>query len=425
MNVVIVNDTAHVNGGAAKLAIAEAIGLADRGHVIFFLAAVDPVDEALSGHPNIRVVSTHQFDLFADPDRLRAFLQGWWNQTALRAAQAVSAPLSSGETVVHLHIWARALSSSVAMAFLRAGFPTVCTLHDFLLACPTGTFFLHQEEKICTIKPMSAACIRTNCDTRSYPQKLWRVGRQVIQKQFGRIPTDIKDYIVHSQLASEVMRAHLPSEASIHSLTGYVDAKKARPASPAENASFVYLGRLVREKGVRMLARCAAAEKLPVTFVGSGALEQEIMEANPNAVITGWRNPQQSREYLRQARALVFPSLWFETLGLVVLEAAAVGIPSIVPDTSAAREIVEDGVTGFHFRGGDESDLRSKMRQLDDPEVAARLGKAAYDRFWSSNYASLEFHAAALESIYSKMLRRTLPHLYAKFVVDQGQYEPS
>jgi glycosyltransferase involved in cell wall biosynthesis len=221
------------------------------------------------------------------------------------------------------------------------------------------------------------------------------------------------------------MRAHLPSEASIHSLTGYVDAKKARPASPAENASFVYLGRLVREKGVRMLARCAAAEKLPVTFVGSGALEQEIMEANPNAVITGWRNPQQSREYLRQARALVFPSLWFETLGLVVLEAAAVGIPSIVPDTSAAREIVEDGVTGFHFRGGDESDLRSKMRQLDDPEVAARLGKAAYDRFWSSNYASLEFHAAALESIYSKMLRRTLPHLYAKFVVDQGQYEPS
>ena len=400
MNVVIVNDTAYVNGGAAKLAIAEALGLADRGHAIIFFAAVDPVDEALSRHPNIRVLSTHQFDLFADPNRLRAFIQGWWNETASRAAQLIAESLSSHQTIVHLHIWSRALSSSVAMVFLRAGFPTICTLHDFLLACPTGTFFLHQEEKICKIRPMSATCVGTNCDTRSYPQKLWRVGRQVIQKQFGRIPTDLTDYVVHSQLAMEVMRAHLPPGASIHTLTVYIEAKKAPPATPSENSSFVYLGRLVREKGVGMLARCAAAEKLPVTFVGSGALEQEIVEANPDAVITGWRNPQEIMEHLRHARALVFPSLWLETLGLVVLEAAAVGVPSIVPDTSAAREIVEDGVTGFHFRGGDEADLRSKMRQLNDPDVAGRLGRAAYDRFWSSSYASLESHAASLESIY-------------------------
>jgi glycosyltransferase involved in cell wall biosynthesis len=110
---------------------------------------------------------------------------------------------------------------------------------------------------------------------------------------------------------------------------------------------------------------------------------------------------------LRKSRALVFPSLWYETLGLVVLEAAAHGIPSIVPDFSAAREIVEDGVTGFHFKGGDESDLRSKMRKLQDPEVAARLGRAAYDHFWASPFSSLDAHISSLQEIYENMLHPT------------------
>jgi len=406
VNILIINDTAHVNGGAAKLAISEAIGLADRGHSIFFLAAVEPVAAELASHPRVTVCCTKQFDLLADPNKLRAFLQGWWNRKAFRAAQNLLKPLDQGDTLVHLHIWSRALSSSVARAVLDAGLPVVCTLHDFLLACPTGTFFLHRDEKICELTPMSAACIGTNCDTRSYAQKLWRVGRQVVQQQFGHIPSHLTDYIVHSKLAFEVMRPYLPAQATVHEVNGYIEATRSDPASPGDHTDFVYLGRLVREKGVTMLARCAAAESIPLTFIGSGSLEPEIRQAYPEAVITGWVDRAGSVSYLRSARALVFPSLWYETLGLVVLEAAAHGIPCIVPDTSAAREMIEDGVTGLLFQGGNETDLRAKMRRLQDPEVASALGRAAYDRFWASDFASLDAHVASLEGIYRTMLQR-------------------
>jgi glycosyltransferase involved in cell wall biosynthesis len=406
VNILIINDTAHVNGGAAKLAISEAIGLADRGHSIFFLAAVKPIAPELSSHPNIKVCCTDQFDLLADPNRLRAFLQGWWNRKALRAAQDLVKPLHADDTLVHLHIWSRALSSSVARAVLDAGLPVVCTLHDFLLACPTGTFFLHREEKICELTPMSAACIGTNCDTRNYSQKLWRVGRQMVQQHFGHIPSHLTDYIVHSKLAYDVMRPYLPVDATVHAVNGYIEATKTEPASPGQNTEFVYLGRLVREKGVTMLARCAAAEGIPLTFIGSGPLEGEVRQAYPKAAITGWVDRAGSVSYVRSARALVFPSLWYETLGLVVLEAAAHGIPCIVPDTSAAREMIEDGVTGLLFQGGNESDLRATMRRLQDSQVASGLGRAAYDRFWASDFASLDAHIASLEGIYRKMLQR-------------------
>ncbi len=405
MNIVIANDNAHVNGGAAKLAILEAVGLADRGHDVFFLSALAPVDDRLSQHTRIKVICTGQHDLLSHPNRLQAFAQGWWNAEAARAMCDLLAGLDSRDTVVHLHIWSRALSPSVLDAALNTRLPTVCTLHDFLLACPTGTFFLHPEQAICKLKPMSAACICTNCDARSYAQKLWRVGRQVVQNRVVQAPRRIQDFVVHSSLAWDVMRPNLPSNARVHAVTPYIESERHAPADAGANSGFVYLGRLVREKGVTMMARAAASEAVPLKLVGTGPLEEEVRQAYPQAAITGWVDYQTSLSFLRKARALVFPSLWYETLGLVVLEAAAQGIPSLVPDTSAASGIVEDGVTGLHFRGGDEDDLRAKLRLMADPVLASALGRAAYDAFWARSYASLDTHVEELETIYAELLQ--------------------
>lgn len=407
VNVIIINDNAHVNGGAAKVAIQEAMGLADRGHCIYFVCAVQPIAQELT-HPNISVICSHQHDLLANPNHLEAFVQGWWNTKAARMTRQLLSHLDWSDTIIHLHVWSRALSASTVRAALDSDIPVICTLHDFVLACPNATFFNHTSQQICHLRPLSAACLLTNCDTRNYSQKLWRVGRQFIQKQISHAPDAIKHVIVHSRLASEVMQPYLPPDCAIHSLPIYIENTKCPPAHPEINDTFVYLGRLVREKGVLLAASSAAAEDVPLTFVGSGPLAEQIRAAYPKAVITGWVDHATSVKYLRTARALIFPSLWYETLGLVVLEAAANGIPSLVPDTSAAREVVLDGVTGLHFKSGDELDLRARVKQLQDPELVRALGRSAYEHFWSSDYSSLNTHISSLEKIYQKVLQPQL-----------------
>ena len=404
MNVVIINDTAHVNGGAAKVAIQEAVGLADRGHKIYFVCAVEPIARELI-HPNISICCSQQDDLIANPNPAAAFVQGWWNTRAGQLTSRIVSRLKGSETIVHLHVWSRALSASTIRAAVDSGIPVVCTLHDFMLACPSGTFFNHTQQRVCHLRPLSAACVLTNCDTRSYAQKLWRVSRQVIQKQVGKAPAGISHFIVHSRLAGEVMTPYLPQDCTLHSLPIYVEGRKYPPAQPETNDNLVYLGRLVREKGVLLAANAAAAEGVSLTFVGSGPLAEQIQAACPEAIVTGWVDHAKSVQYLRQARALVFPSLWYETLGLVVLEAAAHGIPALVPDSSAAREIVLDGVTGLHFKSGDELDLRAKMKQLQDANLVRSLGRGAYERFWSSDYCSLNAHISSLGVIYQKIIR--------------------
>ena len=133
-------------------------------------------------------------------------------------------------------------------------------------------------------------------------------------------------------------------------------------------------------------------------------MQKELARLAPHALFTGWVSPEVARGKIRQSRALIFPSLWYETQGLVVAEAAAMGVPAIVPTTSAAREWVEDGVTGLHFQGGDAADLARKIILLrDNAAIAAAMGKEAYRRYWLQP-ATLAKHCDDLEQVYRQLL---------------------
>jgi glycosyltransferase involved in cell wall biosynthesis len=117
----------------------------------------------------------------------------------------------------------------------------------------------------------------------------------------------------------------------------------------------------------------------------------------------GWLAHEAVMAELRKARALVFPSLLYETDGLSVVEAAALGIPAIVSDVSAARASIVDGVTGLLFKAGDPKDLAEKMSALRDDETGARMGRAAHAHYWK-NPRTLERHVQELEHTYEQVL---------------------
>jgi glycosyltransferase involved in cell wall biosynthesis len=108
---------------------------------------------------------------------------------------------------------------------------------------------------------------------------------------------------------------------------------------------------------------------------------------------------------MRAARALVFPSLWYEGQPLTVMEANAMGTPVVVSDICAGREEVVDGETGLWFKSGDVDALASAMTRLRDDAFVSRLSQAAHARFWRAP-PTLETHVDGLEAIYQTMLTR-------------------
>jgi glycosyltransferase involved in cell wall biosynthesis len=400
MTVVVIADYAHVNGGAGRIALDGARGLAWRGHTVILFTAVGPVDAELRATPNLTVVCLDQPDVWRDPHRLRAARRGVWNREAAARLEGVLRPLDPEHTVVHVHSWSKALSASVVRRATSLGFGVLATLHDFLAVCPTGTLFDHRTGACCTLTPLSLRCMAANCDSRSRRHKAWRVARHLVQQRIGGLPTRLSHVIAVSESSARVLRQLLPASCSLHTVHNFTEMPREPPADVAGHEAFLFVGRLSPEKGPLLLARCLGRLQRPGVFVGEGELAAATREACPHAEITGWLAPAAVRTRMQQARALVLPSRWFEVQGLVVAEAAALGVPAIVPDTSAARDWVRDGVTGLWFRGGDETSLASAIEQLaQSPETAARMGRAAYDAFWS-NPPSLERHIADLERVY-------------------------
>lgn len=402
--IVIILDNANVDGGSAKVALSSADGLAKLGYDVRVISAVPATaDTRAQLSSQIRFTATDQLEVLADPAVAKAALRGIWNAEAYRLTRELLEALDRRTTIVHVHGWTKALSSSVVRAALDARFVTAITLHEYFTICPIGSLFDHRRREICRRDPMSFDCITANCDSRSYAHKVYRVVRHVASQRFGGIPDRIRHFVSVSAFSRNVLESHLPSEARIYDVANPVDPPVTDVVDVARNDRFVFIGRLSPEKGPLLFAEAVRRLGARAIFAGAGELRDQILEILPDAEITGWLDRAGLAAVLRRARAIVVPSLWYETFGLVVLEAAAAGIPAIVADDCAARDLIVDNETGSTFRTGDVDDLERALRTYSDDAYVAELGRTTH-RSYSARPFTIEAHTTSLAIAYATML---------------------
>ncbi|MFY8114396.1 MAG: glycosyltransferase family 4 protein [Rhabdaerophilum sp.] len=404
MRIVLVVDTAFVNGGQAKVAFDSALGLKALGHEPVVFAAVGPVGEELQD-AGIPVHVVGQDLLLKDGSTLRAAWRGIHNAEAAKALGALLAGQPRGETVIHVHGWAKALSSSIAIPIRNSGLPAIHTMHEYFLLCPNGGFYNYVQHRHCALKPLSMACLTTPCDSRSNLHKAWRSVRTGFVKHVHRLPAAMTDMAYFHAYQRDVIAPHTPPGARLHEIANPIDAEDLGPKADGANGEILYLGRLSTEKGIFIFAEAARLAGITPVFVGDGPLAGELRSRYPEARMVGWQDAAGVRQKLREARALVFPSIWHEGQPLTVLESLALGTPVITSDACAARDSVVDGENGLWFRQSDPADMARALRVMSDDGTARRLSAGAYQRYWAAPY-SLERHCRRLEEVYSGMLAR-------------------
>jgi glycosyltransferase involved in cell wall biosynthesis len=172
---------------------------------------------------------------------------------------------------------------------------------------------------------------------------------------------------------------------------------------------FLFLGRLSRDKGVDVLLDAWSSTMGQLLIVGDGEcraeLEAHAIRHGDSVRFLGRQPREQCMKLLTNARALVVASRWYETFGLVVVEAYAHGVPVVAPALGVFPDLVEEGRTGLLFSPGDANDLRRKLYQIADPELSVRMGERAY-RCYEAEYTP-ERNLAALMSIYHDALAQS------------------
>jgi len=201
----------------------------------------------------------------------------------------------------------------------------------------------------------------------------------------GTYRNKVDAYVTLTRFMQSIMvRAGLPED-RIHVKPHFVpDPLPALGSPPGRNNQVVFAGRLNYEKGVDLLLSAWRRLKLSGTrlvIVGDGPERLNLQRRFADLSGVVWRGWLERDDVLRdiaRSRYLVMPSRWYETFGMVLIEALSVGTAIIAPNHGGIPEIVTPNLTGLLFSPNNEDDLVKKLSQ------AVRLDSAVW-RQWSAN----------------------------------------
>lgn len=409
MKVLFLNNFNYVRGGSEVVFFEEMKMLQKNNHeTTVFSRANDK---------NQKAEYEDYFPPAIDTEQLGLNLRAFSTVKELIYSSAAKAGLGSviqsfAPDIAHAHNIYGRLSLSVLDKLKEREIPTVLTLHDLKLICPSylmlshgavcekckGDKFYHAVFERCHKNSIAASTV--------YALETW------INHLFKKYDA-VKYFIAPSNFLRNKLIEHGWSSEKIVYIPNFVDTSKIKPTIGA-GEYFLYIGRLSHEKGVKTLLKAMAGIKFKyfLKVVGDGperaSLERIAAELGVNVQFTGYLNGSALQDALSRAKVVIMPSECYENAPLSLLEAFSYGKPVIGARIGGIPEMIDDGVNGFLFESGDVNDLRAKIDaflSLTEKE-ASEMGKKAREKV--DDKYSPDVHYTKLLKVYSATSGRQL-----------------
>jgi len=305
--------------------------------------------------------------------------------------------------VAHFHNTLPLISPSAYYACKEERVTIVQTLHNYRFLCP-GALLL-REGGICEecIEGDFRPALRHRCYRASYIQTRAVVRMLKKHRQMGTYEKMIDLYIALTEFVrTKFIEGGIPPEKIV------VKPNFLRnPPDPKYGGDYaVYVGRLSPEKGVDVLLNAwKKIKRFQLKVVGDGPQRAQLESMRVENVEFVGAVPQEDvYSFILGARFVLFPSVWYETFGTVMIEAFACGKPVVASNLGSMAEIVKDKETGFLFTAGDPDDLAARVKLLiDDPTLAIELGRNARAEFDAKYTAEKSYER--LMGIYASVIR--------------------
>jgi len=312
--------------------------------------------------------------------------------------------------VVHVHNTFMMISPSVYEACRDAGIPVVQTLHNYRLLCPGST--LSRDGHVCEEciddglwRSVWHGCYRDSRLLSAAVAFMLKVHRS--NRTWERL---LHSYVALTNFAREkFIQGGLPSS-TIHVKPNFLEADPGERSSGGR--AFLFVGRLSAEKGVGTLldAWQQLSHSIPLVIVGDGPLRRSLettvaAKRLSNITFTGWLSTSEVYVAIKNAAALIIPSVCYEGFPMTLVEAFACGTPVIGSGLGSIQEIVTEGRNGLHFAAGNSRDLASKVEWAwARPAVLEAMGHAGRNDF--EQLYSAETNYKRLLQIYEKTVSR-------------------
>ena len=311
--------------------------------------------------------------------------------------------------VVHVHSVYPMFSPSALVACRRVGVPVVMTVHSDYLTCPTW-YHLYKGQ-VCEdcIGGHEYQCVVKNCRNNIFESAAYAL-RSSVARRFGLFADNVTVLIALTTFAKErLLKAGFCNEqiAVVPNFTSLTESTLERGSG--EYVGFA--GRISPEKGLNVLLDAAARmPDIPFKVAGDGPdLPEMRFRAPRNVQFLGQLAFDDLVAFYRRCKILLVPSLCFEQLPMVVIDAMALGVPVVASRIGGLPDVVDDGITGLVFEPGNPADLMEKLRHLwGDRQLCERFARAGREK--ARLRYSPEVYSRNLLNVYETAIKRSCKH---------------
>jgi len=404
MRISLANNYAYLRGGAEKVMLTERNLLIHHGHQVAVFAQKD--EKGAVGEESRFYPEKPGYDSPRFWERIRS-LPGFIYSSKARRHFADHLQAYPAD-ILHAHNIYGGLTPSILAEAKAQGIPSVMTLHDYKLMCPTYQMLSQGKPCELCLDHRYFHAVQQKCHRNSTTSSGVYALESYFNLGLGNYDP-IHTFICPSQFLKTMAIRSGISEERLMVIPNAVDANAVMP-SFEDNGYYLYAGRLSHEKGILTLIEVFQLLGLPLILAGEGPLQEACEKKaafSQNIQLVGHLQGPELENRIRGARALILPSEWYENAPMILIEAAALGKPVIAANIGGIPEMVVEGHTGYLFTSGQAEDLQDKVRLLEDSPILRRqLGRQARERVLVEY--SFETHYENLMKVYRSAIGRAL-----------------
>ncbi len=307
--------------------------------------------------------------------------------------------------VAHFHNTFPLISTSGWQACKEAGVPVVQTLHNYRLLCSRAHLFRAGSPcHDCVGRTVAWPAVAHRCYRDSAAASALTASMLAWQK-LTKASHLVDRFIALTDFARDVfVDSGIDADRIVVKPNFLIDPPPLRKGS---GSYALFLGRMSEEKGLRVLMDAWAGLDIPLVLAGTGPLADEVRAwaaDRSDITVHGWVDRNQVHALLANARFLVFPSIWYEGMPMVILEAIAAGVPVVASDVGGIRGILPKSDAEKTFPASDAEMLCRTVSEHwtitvldgDTSPTIAETGHAPH---------AMEGPLSALLTVYSQVLR--------------------
>lgn len=226
---------------------------------------------------------------------------------------------------------------------------------------------------------------------------------QSIHSPIDKDTKDILRFFKHNNYISFSLaqRKMMPELNWVANIYHGLDLKKFA-FNPKPQNYFLYLGRITEEKGVHFAIQAAKEANVKLIIAGTsypteGYWHEQIEKHidGDNVRYVGEAGLEQKIKYLKNAKAVLFPTQYNEAFGLVMIEAMSCGTPVIAWKNGSVPEVISHRRTGYIVKSVD--DMVKAIRRIDKISREETRNRA-------ETYFSVEKMVSGYEKVYSSVI---------------------